>query len=284
LALSHREKILLLIPAGLGAILAFYTYVHEPLFTRRAEASTQTDQLQSELIQSKKLVAQEGDLRLRLSAVAAREQVVDAWVPGKNSAAMLIYQLSKAERDAGVRLRGIKVSERQEVDAVSKPEAGTDAKDGAQPTAIKLTKITLDLTTEGMFKNQLHFHQLLERMELFLNTGSFGMTRKEEPALVRISELVQQGDDRKAAQVLATPPTLDGTYQLHLYFKSDKIGHPASDGMKFQSQPGRDDPFVWDGVEEFIQTLLHYYTGGYDVGGPQPGDVRVEDGRKEQMG
>lgn len=115
MALNQREKALLALPILLGGVFAFYSYVHEPLFARRALAMADHEQGRRDLQLNEAKLRKEGDLRARLSAVSTREQLVDDWVPGKNSAALLIWYLSQAEQASGARIKGIKVGEKKEV-------------------------------------------------------------------------------------------------------------------------------------------------------------------------
>ncbi|MDF2628536.1 MAG: hypothetical protein K0R39_2367 [Symbiobacteriaceae bacterium] len=133
MALSQREKRLLLVPAVLGGIYLFYSYVHEPLFARRAEAAQTSQKTAQDLKRDQQKLAKEGNLQIRREAVAAREQVVDAWVPGKNSAALLIWYLSQAETATGARVTGITVGERKEVTVSEAKGAGGQAQPGGQP-------------------------------------------------------------------------------------------------------------------------------------------------------
>lgn len=116
MALSQREKALILIPVALGALIGFYSFVHEPLMTKRAEAEASLESVERNLKQGQRQLAQEGDLEARRVAVAAREEVVDASVPGKNAAALFVWYLSQAEMRSGGRVKGIKVAERRAVD------------------------------------------------------------------------------------------------------------------------------------------------------------------------
>lgn len=87
MALSRREKLLLVGLVTVGGLGAFYGWVHQPLFARRASATTLSEQARAELKKDQARLAKEGDVRSRTAAVAAREKVIDAWVPGKGSAA-----------------------------------------------------------------------------------------------------------------------------------------------------------------------------------------------------
>lgn len=116
MALSQREKTLILIPVALGALIGFYSFVHEPLMTKRAEAETTLEDVERNLKQGQRQLAQEGDLEARRVAVGAREEVVDASIPGKNSAALFVWYLSQAEMRSGGHVKGIKVGERRAVD------------------------------------------------------------------------------------------------------------------------------------------------------------------------
>jgi hypothetical protein len=136
MALSPREKVLILIPVALGAALGFYSYIHQPLMARRAEVEAQLEMVARDLKQGQKQLAQEGDLEARRQAVAAREQVVDSAVPGKNAASLFVWYLSQAEMRSGGRVRGIKVAERKTIDpanpkANAAPQGCTSGSTGA---------------------------------------------------------------------------------------------------------------------------------------------------------
>lgn len=138
MALSQREKALILIPVALGAVLGFYSYVHEPLMAKRAEAENKLETVERELKQGQRQLAQEGDLEARRQAVAAREQVVDASVPGKNAAALFVWYLGQAEMRSGGHVKSVKVADRRAVDPadpkkqVQSLNCGTAAGSGAQ--------------------------------------------------------------------------------------------------------------------------------------------------------
>ncbi|HLO03086.1 MAG TPA: hypothetical protein VK191_08265 [Symbiobacteriaceae bacterium] len=116
MALSQREKALILIPVALGALIGFYSFVHEPLMAKRTEAESKLETVERDLKQGQRQLAQEGDLEARRVAVAAREEVVDASVPGKNAAALFVWYLSQAEMRSGGHVKGIKVADRRAVD------------------------------------------------------------------------------------------------------------------------------------------------------------------------
>lgn len=134
MALSQREKTLILIPVALGALIGFYSFVHEPLMTKRAEAKTTLEDVERNLKQGQRQLAQEGDLEARRVAVAAREEVVDASIPGKNSAALFVWYLSQAEMRSGGHVKGIKVGERRAVDPAD-PTKQVQALDCSASTA-----------------------------------------------------------------------------------------------------------------------------------------------------
>lgn len=277
MALEQREKRLLAIPVALAGVLLFYNYVHVPLFARRAEAAQQADKVRLDLRRSQEKLTKEGNLTLRAEAVAAREQVVDAWVPGKNSAALFIWYLSQAELQSGVRIKGLKVGDRKLVAAKPQAQSGAQGAESqqadAQPAPAQpagkdapnvvtpmLTVVQLDLKVDARFAQHLLFSQALEETPLFLNTESLALARGEDEKadMEKVGKLVQEGRVGLAAQLLRSSPDLDGTYQINLYFKADKIG-PATDPMHFTTEAGKNDPFVMDGVEEFLQALTKYY-------------------------
>lgn len=256
MALSNREKAMLAVPVVLGGIFAFWHFVHDPLFARRAEALAHSEQVQLELQKDQARLAREGDLRGRQTAVAAREQLIDSWVPGKDSASLFIWYLSQAEIHSGARVKGVTVGEKQVFSAT--PQQGEQGTDGPAPT---LTVVQLDLQVEARFAEHLLFNQSLEGMPLFLNTDVLSLERAGTAAVNDATKLVEDGESWLAAQLLKTSPPVDGTYQINLYFKSGKAG-PGTDVMSFSQQAGRIDPFVMDSVDEFIRTLLDYYTNG----------------------
>ncbi len=288
MALSRREKMLLTVPFVVGGLLGFYNWVHEPLFARRAEAQTLSEQVQADLVQSQNRLNREGDLRARLQAVEAREQLLDAWVPGKNSAALFIWYLSQAELQSGARIRSIQASEREEIRAAAPQEHGQGSGQAAgQPQGeqegVFLTLIQLELAVDARFAEHLLFNQALEEMPLFLNTEALSLTRAEEPPVERVAELVAQGDSWLAAQILTTSPPVDGVYRINLYFKNGKQG-PATDQMQFSEPAGRMDPFVMDSVDEFIQTVIEHYRYQGKPDRSQPGRGRNDGGFPDSSG
>jgi hypothetical protein len=268
MALEQREKRLLIVAAGLVGVLAFYNYVHEPLFARRAEAYTQSETTQTELRKEQKRLAAHGNVKALNEAVTAREQVVDSWVPGKNSAAMFIWYLSQAEIQSGVRIKELLVGDRKQVAA--RPQADSAAaqsapaaKEGAEQSAggaPMLTVVQLELKTDARFAQHLLFSQALEETPLFLSTDNLELERvgDTQSAIDEVGKLVKQGHTWLAAQMLNASPDLDGRYVIDLYFKADKAG-PATAPMQFGESTGKTDPFAMDGVDEFLQALVQYY-------------------------
>lgn len=256
MALSNREKMMLAVPVVLGGIFAFWHFVHDPLFARRAEALVHSEQVQTELQRDQARLAREGDLKSRQTTVAAREQLVDSWVPGKDSASLFIWYLSQAEIQSGARIKGITVGEKKVVSATA--QEGQQGAEGPAPT---LTVVQLDLKVEARFAEHLLFNQSLEAIPLFLNTDALALERAGNSPVESVTKLVEDGESWLAAQLLRTSPPVAGNYQINLYFKSGKAG-PGTDVMSFGQQAGRVDPFVMDSVDEFIRTLLEYYLNG----------------------
>lgn len=300
MALSQREKRLLLVPVVLGGIYIFYSYVHEPLFARRAEAAQTSQKTAQELKRDQQKLSKEGNLQVRTEAVSAREKVIDAWVPGKNSAALLIWYLSQAETATGARVTGITVGEKKQVTASEAKGATGQAQPGAQssgqaqtapaaqpPAAAQaqpqpsaqpqapsgpapdptLMVVTLDLKVEARFLQHLQFNQALEEMPVFLNTEGMALVPgKNEDTMEIVSQLVQSGETNLAAQVLGGSPTLDGNYRLALIFKGEKMG-PTTDAMAFGEAAGRVDPFALNAVDEFLDFLVQHYANQATSGG-----------------
>jgi len=285
MALNRREKALLTLPVFLGGVIGFYNWVHEPLFVRRSQAETRVEQVQGDLKRDTAKLAREGDLVARRSSVATKEQLVDSWVPGKNSAAMLIWYLSQAEAYSGARIRNITVGDRRDVAANGQPDTKSDASvktdqqtkpaeasastqansTGKAGVAAKplvpspiVTVIQLDIKVDARFVEHLLFDQSVEQMPLFLNTVGFSLTRSDKLPADRLGKLLQSGDAVGAEHLLGASPTVSGTYHINLYFKSNKPG-PATSAMQFGESAGRMDPFEMDGVGEFVQSLLDYY-------------------------
>lgn len=264
MALSQREKRLLLIPAGLAMVVSFYNWVHMPLFARRAEAMSLRDQVSTDLRKNESRLLKEGNLRVKKEAVVAREKVIDAWVPGKNSAALLIWYLSQVEMQSGARIRGITVADKKQVTPAPAAPAETtpgqplpaDTPSTGAP-APSLTVVQLELKVDARFAQHMLFNQGLEEMPLFLNTNSLAMVKGEQPTLDEVGKLVQSGNATLAAQLLAISPNLNGTYKVDLYFKADKQG-PTTDSMYFTDAAGRNDPFA--NVDEFLETVIRFYS------------------------
>jgi hypothetical protein len=280
---------LLLAAAAVAGLIGFYFYVHEPLLIRRAEAASQAGRLAGDLRRERNRLSREGDLGSRAEAVAARERIIDAWVPGKNAAALLIWYLSQAEQRSGAHITSIAVGERKQVTATGEPEAKPGPAKGAPkppqakgqepaappdeggdgPRAVTLTMVPLELKVKGRFAQQLLFNQGLEEMPLFLSTADLNLTRsKDEETAAQTGKLLQEGNTYMAAQLLKASPLLDGTYQIRLYFKQEKAG-PTTDAMEFATPAGRMDPFVPDGVDEFLRVLMEHYSR--PDSGPGPG-------------
>jgi len=244
-------------PVLLSGVLGFYNWVHEPLFDRRAVARETSAQLQAELRLTQTRLSREGDLASRRAQVTTREQTVDAWVPGKNSAGLLIWHLSQVEQHSGARIRSLVVTDRKEMEVQpAQAEPASPAPPGStQPT---LTVIQIDLKVDGWFVEHLLFNQGVEQMPLFLNIDGLSLVRAEKIPVDRVSEMVSKGDLSAAQRLLGAYPVVEGEYQLNLYFKGEKAG-PSKGTMLFGNSPGRVDPFVISGIDEFIQMLNAFY-------------------------
>lgn len=296
MALNNREKSLLGGLALVGALLVGYTFVHEPLTARRAEARGKLEQVETELIQEQKKLTREGDLQERKAKVTAREQMVDAWVPGKNSAALLIWHLSQAEQLSGARIRAIQAGEKSVVTVAEKTaaapnQAGSAGQAGGQGQApaaaaaqsgsadgmASLVMIPLEMRVDGKFAEHLIFNQYIEEAPLFLATHGIVLTRQGQLPMEKVSRLVLGGNPWLAEQILSESPPVDGVYRFNLYFKADKPG-PSTEEMQFDSQPGRIDPFVMDAVDEFIRWLQEYFAG------QEPGDGTPPPSDPPQLG
>lgn len=299
MALNAREKLLLGGLAAVGLSIAGYMLVHEPLTTRRAEARERLDQVENQLVQEQTRLAKEGNLKDRRDNVTAREQMIDSWVPGRNSAALLIWHLSQAEQVSGTRIRAITVGEKSVVNVADKKTGQTAPKQGGQPqpapqpanpaedgagapeTAMtSLVMIPVEMKVDGRFAEHLIFNQYLEEAPLFLNTHGIALTRQGQLPLDKLGKLVQGGSAWLAGQILTASPPVDGVYQAHLYFKATKPG-PSTDEMRFDSPAGRIDPFVMAAVDEFIRLLQEHFAdqgarnGTSPPQGPDPAAPRL---------
>lgn len=307
MALEAREKRLLLIPAGLAAVLAFYQWVHAPLFARRAEAAEKVQKVSADLARDQNRLAKEGNLRSRKEAVAAREMVIDAAVPGRNSAVLFIWYLSQAEQRSGARITGLTVGERKQVSAASHDEkqgaqpnpqgAGQDgsqpaqgsqeAPDGAAPgNAPTLTVIRIDMKVDARFAEHLLLHQEFERMPLFLRVDSIAIAREGTKPAVDVEKLVEKGKAALALQVLDANPTLSGEYHIDVFYKDEKAG-PATDPMQFETEAGRMDPYVPQANGEVIQIMQDHMNGAGGKGSGAGGAPYIPDpsgAHREQMG
>ena len=301
MALSQREKRLLAIPVVIGAVLGFYKLLHEPLFARRAEAAVQEKQVADQLKKDQTKLAREGNLLVRKEAIVAREKVIDSWVPGKNSAALLIWYLSDAESKTGARIKNVSLSDSREVSAAQAKLSSNSApggsaanpdptkKPGAAPTetdsAVMLTVIDLSLTVEGYFGQHRHFTQMLEGMPLFLDTTALTLTpiSATQVSSELLGQLIQGGHTGLAENLAALSPKVEGTYHISLYFKGEKLG-PDTGAMSFSEAAGRDDPFARAGVEELVQTMIDFYTRQPSSDGTRGPLPPLPKGLQEQLG
>ncbi len=289
MALKAREKALLGSLVLVGGLIAAYMFVHEPLTARRAEARGRLETAEDQLLTETKKLKREGDLAERRALVAAREATIDSWVPGRNSAALLIWHLSQGELLSGAKIVEIRVeqkalvnvardladqvgrqpvapstdqqqeqAESQAADHTGQTEAPDQAQDQLGATlagaTTVLVMVPMELKVTGKFAEHLIFNQYLEDTSLFLNTHGLSLSRGGEMPMERVSKLVEGGNLWLAGQLLNQSPRVDGTYKVNLYFKAGKAG-PSTDEMRFGSQTGRVDPFVWDAVDEFIRLL-----------------------------
>lgn len=274
MALNTREKLLLGGLTFIGGLLVAYTFVHEPLTTRRAEARETVRQVEGDLGQERRKLSKEGDLEGRKAKVTVREQTVDSWVPGKNSAALLVWHLSQAEQLSGVQISAMTAGEKSVVN-VAEDKAGDQGAGGKaggkapgnsgqtveqQAAMATLVVVPLEIKVDGKFAEHLIFNQYIEDAPLFLNTYGIQMARQGNLPIEKAGQLVQSGNPWLAGQVLSQSPAVDGVYRVNLYFKADKPG-PSTDEMRFGSQPGRIDPFVMDAVDEFIRWVQAYFAG-----------------------
>lgn len=299
LALSQRERLLLAVPVALGVIFLFYEKVHEPLFERRAEASSRLESTQSEIKQNQTRLAKEGNLRTRRDAVTAREQTIDSWVPGKNSAALFIWYLSQAEMHSGAHIKGIAVSDRKQVTAATgQPSAqqqtqpqpnqqtGQPNQQAAQPNqqaaqpnqqaaqtagnaqagnavdatgAPMLTMIRLDLKVDGQFAEQLFFNQALEEMPLFLNTGALSIGRTVDQTTSDRVGKLLQSGNSWLASQLMKASPKLEGSYQVYLYFKAPKQGPTTEAMQFTESTGRSDPFAMDGVDEFLDFLTNHY-------------------------
>jgi len=290
--LSRREKWLLTVPVFLGGAILFYNYVHEPLFARKHTAEAQYEKVKVDLAYGQTRLKQQGDLNARQSAVSNREKVVDAWVPGKNSAAMLIWYLSQAELNSGARVKEIKLSDRKNINpsdpqslkaapaAASQPASGPapadqpapapapaqqpnpGAKPAPSPDAVdpdaNITVIGIDLKVDARFVEHMLFSQAIEQLPLFLRVDSLDMSLSNKPLTDQASELLKKGDRASAERLLSASPIVTATYHIDLYFKGPRPGPAVSSTMQFADGTGKLDPFALDSVNDFVQALQDY--------------------------
>jgi hypothetical protein len=188
--------------------------------------------------------------------------------------------LSQAEQLSGARIHKLQVGDKSVVSVAGQggqaqgkggelPGKGGQTQgqgDQAQPADTPMTTlvvIPLEIEVEGKFAEHLIFNQYLEEAPLFLTTQGFSLKRKGALSLQEADKLIE-GDPSSAwiaGQVLRESPAVDGAYRLTLYFKAGKPG-PSTEEMRFDSAPGRIDPFVMVAVDEFIQLLQDYYGRG----------------------
>lgn len=281
MGLNTREKALLSLPLILGGVMGFYNWVHEPLMIRRVEAAESLDKVKVDIKRDESKLQREGDLAARLAVVSTKEKTIDSWVPGKNSAAMMIWYLSQAEYQSGARIRGIQLTDRRTIEAnpagekpgVSGAEGrSSPARSGAQSeggagaqsqTGVTLDVITLTLQVDARFAEHLLFNQALEQVPLFLSTEGLALVRAEEPGAEDLDGLVKAGRYDLATRLLSSSPKLTGSYQVSLYFKGNKAG-PSTSSMSFDREPGRMDPFASASAEEFVELLRRHFRAGQD--------------------
>lgn len=304
MALNGREKALIGGLTLVGAVLAAYTFVHDPLTSRRAEAGDRLDQVESQLVQEQKRLIREGNLEERRAKVRAREQVIDAWVPGRNSAAMLIWHLSQAERLSGGRITAIEVGEKELVDV----DGQVDGQQGQEPPSQPQEAAASPTATTAGAPGQ-------EQAQDEDGTETAGGQAQAPPSsenpmttLVRIP-LEMKVDGKFAEhlifnQYLEDAPLFLNTHGFELIrggeLDLEKVGKlvqggntwlagqvlsesppvggvyrlslyfkaskagPSTEEMRFESEAGRIDPFVMAAVDEFIRALQEHFAGQVD--------------------
>jgi hypothetical protein len=120
--------------------------------------------------------------------------------------------------------------------------------------------LSMELKLAGKFGEQLHFAQMLEEMPLFLANDQIALVRSAQTDWQKASGLIGEGKGNTAYNLLVTPPVVEGSYVIQLYFKQAKAG-PATSDMTFSSEAGRKDPFAQDGVGEFTKYVENAYNG-----------------------
>lgn len=290
MALNQREKALLTLPVILGGVIGFYNWVQEPLSVRQSEAKTKFEQVQGELKKDEAKLAREGDIAARTSAVSAEEMLIDAWVPGKNAAALFIWHLSQAESYSGVRIKSVTLSDKKQVTSVARqgqaPEAppapgASGTKPNTPPQAAKtpgydVTVIRLELKLEGQYAQHLLFNQMIEQLPLFLSADAISLQSAEKATLADATKLLGEGKIQQAELLLGASPKVAGNYALNLYFKVGKPG-PATTAMSFDQEAGRIDPFAPDSVDVFIDSILqHYSDPGTKLPVPDGGGIKPD--------
>lgn len=266
MALTARERTLMIAGGLIAASVAFYMFVHSPLVAKRTEVGDALQTAEMDLRREQAKLKGAGDLVLRKLQLAAREKMVEAEVPGKHAASMFVYHLALAEQMSATRIRAIKLLERTEL--TPDPQG-----DPTVTPPIPLTVVKLELHVDGTFGGQMLFNQALEEIPLVLNTDTVGLKRPEIETAGAV-QLVWDGRLREAAQLLGLSPPLAGSYTVNIYFTTDKPG-PDSSATYFRTEPGRIDPFALDGVDEFLQHLLIFYPSAPPAGeapsnGPAP--------------
>lgn len=242
MALSQRERWFIAAGAATAGVLLFFQYVHAPLLTRRADAQERSERLQHELTSSQVKLKREGNPKDRLAEVAAKEKLVDARVPGKNSASLLVWYLSEAEAKSGARIKGIAVGERKEVEV------------GAPGGPVPLTAIPLTIQVDAPFAGHLLFQQALESAPLLLSMRGLAIERDEKGQAAQITRALEAGNTRLRAEILRGSPVVGGEYKVDLYFKAASAG-PDTKPMNFDESAGRTDPFALD-LDPSLQGLL----------------------------
>lgn len=299
MALNQREKALLSLPVLLGGLMGFYNWVHEPLFIRKADARGQYEQVRAELQRDEARLKREGDLTARRSTVQAREQTIDSWVPGKNSAAMFIWYLSQSEIHSGGRIRSITLSDRRTVKSeevaaaqaekaagpsgASQQEGKTGgAKNQGQNTAAANSRQaqpanagqTNDARPQGSAPDLTMIQLELKVDARFAEHLLFNQSMEQMPlfistnalSLVRAEALPvnQAGEALAEGNALLAGKMLRASPVVTGVYRvnlyfKNQKAGPATASMTFAESAGRSDPFAMTGVDEFIQSVLDFY-------------------------
>lgn len=140
--LTAREKAILTLVAVVGALVAFYLLVHEPLLARLDQIGNEAEDSRTRLTQARALVKEQSKLEESLEQARKEVERLNRKIPGSEAQALFLYHLSQIEASSSVSVTSLKIMEPQD--------------------AQTFKEYPVELTVAGPYLGHVRFFQALE--------------------------------------------------------------------------------------------------------------------------